>query len=293
MMKIYFKAILLLAFMALLDSCVSQSTFDAMVYSRDSVITLNDSLKDVIVDRNTNINGLNEQLDGSRQTITRLQSELINSKDNYEKLKSRASGETQDLLTRIEDLQAENIQTSSKLSRTENQLNDIKTKLAERDAKMDSLRASIEQALVGFEGKGFDIKIDDGKVYVSMSNQLLFSSGSTKIDTKGQEALLELAKVLNVNVDINILIEGHTDIKSVRSGKRFTDNWDLSVLRATEVVRFLEDEGEVDPVRMIASGRSKYFPLVEGEDKESLATNRRTEIILSPNLGNIFNVINN
>lgn len=287
------KFILILTILLFLSSCVTKGKYDAMIKSRDSVITVSDSLRGVNTDRNTTINALNANADDSRKTITRLQAELINSKENYEKLKSRASGETQDLLTRIEDLQADNIRQSAKLAKTENQLNDIKSKLDEREAKMDSLKSNIQKALIGFEGKGFDIKIENSKVYVSMSNQLLFSSGSTVIDSKGKDALKELSIVLNENIDINIMVEGHTDSQTVRSGQRFKDNWDLSVLRATEVVRFLEEQGEVDPTRVIASGRSKYYPLVAGESSDALAANRRTEIILSPKLDDLFNVIEN
>lgn len=290
-MKIYLKIIVVIAALMLLDSCVSKSKYEAMVSSKDSLALVSDSLRDIVGNNNEDIASLNRQLSDARRQITRLQAELINAQDNYEKLKSRATGETKDLLGRIEDLQTEVLRLEAQLTQKQNLIDDINTKLNERDAKMDSLRNSIQEALVGFEGKGFSVDIKDGRVYVSMSNQLLFSSGSTKIDAKGKEALKELANVLNENLDIDILVEGHTDIKPIKSSSYMDDNWDLSVLRATEVVRFLEKDGEVDPTRMIASGRSKYFPVAEGEDPESLAKNRRTEIILTPDLGEIFDAI--
>lgn len=292
MKKIIISLIVCITF-PLLNSCVTKSKYEAMVFSRDSLITLSDSLRDVINSNNTSIASLNSMLEEARNTITNLQSQLINAKDNYEKLKNRSTGETKDLLNRIEDLQAEILKLEAELTRKQNLIDDINQKLTERDEKMDLLKSRIAEALIGFEGKGFSVEVKDGKVYVSMSNQLLFSSGSTQIDSKGKEALKGLAVVLNENIDINILVEGHTDIKPIKSSSKFADNWDLSVLRATEVVRYLESDGEVDPKRMIASGRSKFFPVMEGESPDELAANRRTEIILTPNLGEIYEVLQN
>jgi len=216
---------------------------------------------------------------------------LFNTKQSLESIREKASGDTKTLLIQLEDLQADKIELESELAKRNRQIDEINEKLRARDSKMDSLKLKISEALLGFQDKGFSVKVQDGKVYVSLSNQLLFSSGSTVIDSKGKDAIKDLAVVLNENQDIKILVEGHTDDQSVRSGQRFKDNWDLSVLRATEVAKYLEEEGEVDPRRITASGKSQYYPIQEGSDDDSRSLNRRTEIILSPDLKMIFDVI--
>ncbi len=275
----------------ILDSCVSKSKYESVVYSRDSLDLVVDSMHQVI-------KGLEGRIENELSTnkkfaenIKNLQTQLMNAKDNYNNLKNKASGETQELLSRLEEMQADKIKTDFQLSKTSDQLEEIKRLLAERDQKMNSLREKISNALLGFRDKGLTVDIRNGKVYVSLSNQLLFSSGSTKIDSQGKDALKDLAVVLNENEDINILVEGHTDDQAVTSGYRFKDNWELSVLRATEVVNFLQKEGEVDPKRMIASGKSEYMPVKEESTAEARSFNRRTEIILTPNLEEIFEVI--
>lgn len=290
-LKIFSNLLVLIALLFLLDSCVSKSKYEAVVFSRDSLELVIDSMQVVIDGLEYQLSESNVNNEKLLQTIREKQAELINAKDNYNKLKSKSSNETQELLTQIESLQAEKIRLDNELGRTSEQLVEIKRLLAERDRKMDSLRNNIAKALLGFADKGLTVNIKNGKVYVSLSNQLLFSSGSTKIDEEGKNALLDLAKVLNENPDINILVEGHTDDQAVSGGSRFKDNWELSVLRATEVVKYLEIEGKVEPTRLIASGRSEYMPIEAGSTTDIRAMNRRTEIILTPNLEEIFEVI--
>jgi len=278
------KTLLILAVSFLISSCVSASKYDAMVFWKDSLQTANDSLENVLSAKNSNISELNNALANLKNQIARLQKELISTKDNYEKLKSQASSETGDLLSAIEILQKEKLDLETKLDA-------INQKLKAREDKMNQLRDKLSKALLGFADKGLTVSIKNGKVYVSLSNQLLFNSGSTEIDKKGQEALLELANVLNQQVDINVLIEGHTDNQMVRPGQKFADNWDLSVLRATEVTRYLTEKGSVDSKRIISSGRSEFYPVETGDTPEVRAKNRRTEIILTPKLEEIYELI--
>jgi chemotaxis protein MotB len=287
-----FNIILLaLVTMFILDSCVSKSKYEAVVSSRDSLELIVDSLDLVIEGLENNLNNELNTNKKYAENIKNLQAELINAKDNYNKLKNRSSSETQELLTQVEDLQAEKIKLNYQLTKTGEQLDEIKRLLAQRDEKINNLKNTIAKALVGFADKGLTVNIKNGKVYVSLSNQLLFSSGSIKIDEQGKSAIKDLAIVLNQNPDINILVEGHTDDQAVSGGSRFKDNWELSVLRATEVSKFLQEEGQVDPTRIIASGRSEYIPIEVGSTPEARAVNRRTEIILTPNLEEIFEVI--
>jgi chemotaxis protein MotB len=155
---------------------------------------------------------------------------------------------------------------------------------------MNKLRNTISDALVGFTPEELSIEFKNGNIYVSLQEKLLFKSGSDKVDLKGQEALQKLAFVLNTYSDININIEGHTDNVPIKGV--FADNWALSVARATSIVRILTTANGVDPKTIIASGRSEYFPVESNLEATGRARNRRTEIILSPNLTELFKLLN-
>jgi chemotaxis protein MotB len=282
-----------LSLIILLPSCVSQSTFDAVVSSRDSLSSQNDSLRGIILDKLNNIDGLSSQISQNRDVISGLQRQLMKSKENYRNVSEKLTGESKSLLNQLERLQAENIDLKGEIGKKQRIIDGINQKLNSRNSKMDSLKSRISEALLGFTEKGLAINIRDGKVYVSLSNQLLFKSGSIQIDSKGKDALTDLSKVLNENIDIKILVEGHTDDQAVKgSSHRFKDNWELSVLRATEVVKFLQ-KNDVLPSRIIASGRGEFMPVDTSDSKTGRATNRRTEIILTPDMEEIFEIIEN
>lgn len=205
-------------------------------------------------------------------------------KQNYEDLKANNSRKMRNLINELETLQED-------LGKRERRLNEVERQLNQRDSVMNALRNKLSDALLGFRDKGLTVNVKDGKVYVSLSNQLLFKSGSTKVDPSGKEALQELAKVLIEQSDISIMVEGHTDDVPVRNLGDIKDNWDLSVMRSTEVVRILTETG-LEPTRVIPSGRSEYLPVDGDDSKEARARNRRTEIILSPKLDVLYNLIN-
>jgi chemotaxis protein MotB len=280
------KKILLISLLTAIAmmSCVSSGTYDDMVRQRDSVQVSNDSLSTIMHDYEDQIASLKKQRDALEKELMVLQTEHANLLATYTQMKSSSSTETQALLARIEKLQRD-------LAEKGLRLNTINGKLKAREDKMNALRDMLNKALLGFKDSGLSVHIKDGKVYVSLSNQLLFKVGKTNINKEGQNALLELSQVLNAQKDINVLVEGHTDNQAVRGGGRYADNWDLSVLRATEVVRYLTIDGKVDPKRIIASGRSEYIPLEEGESDEARAKNRRTEIILVPKLDLLYEII--
>ncbi len=154
----------------------------------------------------------------------------------------------------------------------------------------EELRKKISDALINFNSNELTVSVKNGKVYVSLQESLLFASGSAVVNPKGREALGTLAQVLNVNPDINVLIEGHTDSIPMR-GKTFADNWDLSVGRSTAIVKILTETYKVDPVRVTASGRSKFEPIDTNSTAEGRARNRRTEIILEPKLNDLMRLI--
>ena len=303
--KILLKTSILLGLLLLLDSCVSKSKYEAVVFSRDSLNLVVDSLQKSVADLNESLRIKNLEIEDYQQKLQDKVNELSNANENYNVLKSKSSSETQDLLAKIETLQNDKIKLENELGRANSKISELKNDksnlgeelkelkrlLAERDSKMVALKNKIADALLGFRDKGLSVNVKDGKVYVSLSNQLLFSSGSTKIDEIGKNALKDLASVLNENPDIFILVEGHTDDQAVAGGNRFKDNWELSVLRATEVVKYLQEDGNVEPARLTASGRGEYKPVEAGSTPEIRAKNRRIEVILTPNLEEIFEVI--
>ena len=164
---------------------------------------------------------------------------------------------------------------------------ELEKMLSIKEGAMAELRDRINQTLLGFSDSDLTVSEQNGKVYISLSQNLLFKSGSTKIDWKGKKALKQLADILNSDEEIDINVEGHTD-----SDGSAAKNWDLSVTRATAVVKVLTSYG-VDPERITASGRGIYFPIASNKSSEGKAQNRRTEIILSPKLDELYNLLNN
>ncbi len=163
--------------------------------------------------------------------------------------------------------------------------------LYDKDRILDELRQKVADALMGFEGQGLTVTRKDGKVYVSLDEKLLFKSGSTVVDPNGVRALKQLAVVLAKNPDIDIMIEGHTDDVPFRKGSTVKDNWDLSVLRATSIVRILLDGSGIEPTRLTVAGRGEFLPVDSGQTTEARRKNRRTEIILSPDLSEVFKIL--
>lgn len=170
------------------------------------------------------------------------------------------------------------------------QLNELQDKINQQNQIVENLRNTIANALVNFEDDELTVNVKEGKVYLSLSENLLFKSGSATMDQQGKEALGKLAVVLNNNPDIEVLIEGHTDSIPISSNV-YKDNWDLSVARATSIVRLLANEYEVDGARLTASGRADNAPVATNDTQEGRASNRRTEIILSPKLEALFQLI--
>ncbi len=169
------------------------------------------------------------------------------------------------------------------------QLEDL---IAQKDAKLTSLKNSLTRALSKFEGQGLKVEQRNGKVYISMENKLLFSSGSWIVKQNGKNAIQKIGTVLSANPDIEITIEGHTDNVPYRGKTSIVDNWDLSVKRATSVVRQLLKNKNIDAKKLIASGRSKFQPVADNSTRDGKARNRRIEVILTPNLDNIMNLLN-
>lgn len=185
------------------------------------------------------------------------------------------------------------LQKSIDIERQQKKLSELQSILDKKEEDVRLLKDKIKQALQGFDGSGLTVYEKNGKVYVSMEEQLLFASGSFLIDKRGEEALKKLAQVLSADPDINISIEGHTDNVPYKgnSSAQIKDNWDLSVMRATTVVKTLLKYGNISPNRLTASGKGEFVPLDASNTKEARAKNRRTEIILTPKLDALFEIL--
>ncbi len=173
----------------------------------------------------------------------------------------------------------------------EARLNELQAILDQKEAAVNALRKQVSDALLGFEGQGLSIDVRNGKVYVSLDENLLFATGKYEVNPEGRKALDRLANVLAENKDISVMIEGHTDNVPLKGSGVIKDNWDLSVMRATAVVRILTNNKGITPQRLTAAGRSEYVPVDQANTSEARAKNRRTEIILTPKLDELFRII--
>lgn len=176
------------------------------------------------------------------------------------------------------------------LDKKQLRLRELESILRKQDSILNVLNTSVKNALLGFNADELSVEMKNGKVYVSMSDKLLFKSGDANVEAKGKEALKKLAEVLNKNTDVSIAIEGHTDNVPIKTAI-YKDNWDLSAARATNVVRLLTDEYKMDAHRLTASGKGEYFPVADNSTVEGKAKNRRTEIVLSPKLDELMKLI--
>ncbi|ALO15970.1 Inner membrane lipoprotein YiaD precursor [Salinivirga cyanobacteriivorans] len=178
-----------------------------------------------------------------------------------------------------------------KLQSKSKRINELERILQAKDSAVMALKNKVLDALLGFRNQGLTVTQKNGKVYVSLEEKLLFKSGQWAVDPKGKEALKKLAGVLASNEDVNIMIEGHTDDVPYNGSGQIKDNWDLSVKRATSILKILLENGNIDPQRLIAAGRGEHMPVDERNTREARRKNRRTEIILTPNLNELFEIL--
>lgn len=238
-----------------------------------------------------NLEQSNRKNDRANQQVSELESQL----------QSVKAGSSEEIARLLDKLQ----QTQSDLQKREDILQDAQNELAQRSTRLKELEDALKQkddavkqlrqkvmdALLGFNNKGLTIQEKNGKVYVSLDEQLLFKTGQWDVDPKGQQALSSLAEVLAQNPDINVLVEGHTDDVPMRGTGLVKDNWDLSVMRATAVTRILLKNKTIDPKRITSAGRGEFFPIDPAKTPEARQKNRRTEIILTPRLDEIFKIL--
>jgi chemotaxis protein MotB len=193
-----------------------------------------------------------------------------------------------ELQAKIKNIQEAN----ARLEESNKKINELQAAIQKQKEAGSQLLSKIKDALVGFSSEELQVTMRDGKVYVSMSEQLLFKSGSANVDPKGKQALSKVAEVLIKQNDVDIVVEGHTDNVPLK-GSVIKDNWDLSVMRATNVVKILTADYKLNPKQVVASGRGEFFPIADNSTTEGKAQNRRTEIILSPKLSELLKILEN
>jgi len=245
-------------------------------------------VKAVVAERDSLCNTLslsqseNANLQSQIARLNDKQVDLTNQNLSQEELYNKILGEKSNELNQKEKL----------LLEREKALREMRQIIARQDSITKRLNDVLRNALLGFNSDELSLEIKNGKVYVSMSDKLLFKSGSATVESKGQEAIKLLSEVLAKNPDIDILIEGHTDNVPIKTAI-YKDNWDLSVARAASIVRMLTDQHKIPATRVTASGRGEFVPRESNATPEGRARNRRTEIILSPKLDEIMQLLNN
>jgi chemotaxis protein MotB len=312
MNRIFLSAFLVLIF----SSCiVSKKKYDDLLAQKVR-------MEADLADRNaeldqarTDITGLNEKLRALQEDTTNLGIDIRNTSQklaslnrehdqlsaNYKNLLSNSGRMNRDMAQQQEQLLAiqENLERtrtlndslSNSLAEREKKVQELEQILANKDKAVADLKNMISNALLNFKENDISVTVKNGKVYVSLAEQLLFGSGSVQVDQKGVTALQQLAKAIKDEKDINILVEGHTDNVPVSKKSAYmSDNWDLSVMRATSITRILTRAG-VAPEQITASGRGEFAPLADNTSTANKQRNRRTEIIITPNLDELFKVL--
>jgi len=177
------------------------------------------------------------------------------------------------------------------LEEREKRTKELESIIFRKDSAVKSLKQRIADALLGFKNNGLTVEQRNGKVYVSVEEKLLFQSGSWAVDPKGQEALKKLAKVLESQSEISIMVEGHTDNVPFNGSSQVKDNWDLSVMRATAITKILLSNSKLKPSQVSSAGRSEYLPLEKGNTPEARQKNRRSEIIITPKVDELLRIL--
>jgi chemotaxis protein MotB len=259
------------------DTSIIGTNYRNLTGKYDKLNQVNEQLLSQISKLTQNAQNQNTQLVGQLQMT---QEQLIKKEDELKKLQLELELKKKDL-----------DQLNAELKLREQKIKELEDILKKKDDAIKDLKKKVSDALVGFEGNGLTVTQKNGKIYVSMDESLLFATGSTTVQSKGVEALKKLAKLLEANPDINIMVEGHTDDQPMNGSGEIKDNWDLSVMRATSVTKILLKNANIDAKRITAAGRGEHFPVDPAKTAEARKKNRRTEIILTPKLDELFKVL--
>jgi chemotaxis protein MotB len=278
-MKKLFPLSLIALFVFSISACkiLSVKQYNSLLAEKDSLSAGWDASKARVESLEEEVARLKADTAQLNSRITGLQQKISGLDVNYANLRANSSSEIKKL---AEDLK-----------RREARLQEVEDILRKRDEATNALKEKLQKALLGFQQSGLTVEIKNGKVYVSLTDKLLFDTGSIIIDDKGKQALSELAKVLKTQPEINISVEGHTDNQRVVNLGQIKDNWDLSVLRATSVVRYLTDVEKIENARITATGKGQFQPLEAANTADARSKNRRIEIVLSPKLDELYDLV--
>lgn len=290
--------------------------------SEKKVLQLNNDLEEKegkILILGTQLSELRNDSVQNGKALTILQDKYNELSDTYDLLTSKNSRymadkakETKKLLEQLEHAQAALFEKENELNNLSNSLGvkeeelklaeqelsarsirvtELETIINRKDSMVTALKKSISKALIGLEGEGLTIEKRNGKVYISLEEDLLFASGKYVVNSGGVTALNKLATALSTQTDLEILVEGHTDNIPLSGKGLVKDNWDLSVMRATNVVKVLTKNQSLNPLQLTAAGRAEFVPIASNETKQGRSSNRRIEMILSPNLDDLFDLL--
>jgi chemotaxis protein MotB len=305
--------------LVLISSCVSPKIYKDLEAKYDNLKQVNrkltDENEDLLFTKTATENELKQLKTAYGEALAerdRVQSDYNAAKANLEALKASYdaleknssasiaanSQKNRELLAQLEAKEqalADENQRLEKLKKElqdrSNRVNELEKVISDKDAAMSALKDAISKALTDFEGKGLTVEQRDGKVYVSMENKLLFSSGSWAVGTEGGRAVQQLGSVLGNNPDIAVLIEGHTDNVPFQGNGSIVGNWDLSTKRATAIVSILRENAAINAENLTAAGRGEFAPIATNDTPEGKAKNRRIEVILTPKLDELSRLL--
>lgn len=315
------KNILILVVTSLfLTNCVSpkiykelEDKYGVLKQENRKLSSENDALLSAKNAAENELKQIQKAYDEAIQERDKLQADYHAAKSNYANLKNsydaleknsssaiaRNSKKNRELLAQLEAKEQALAAENARLAKLKKELEDRSNRVAElehviasKDAAMTRLKNAISRALTDFEGKGLTVEQRDGKVYVSMENKLLFSSGSWAVGTQGRRAVQQLGSVLGDNPDIAVLIEGHTDNVPYKGNAQLSGNWDLSTKRATAIVNILRENAAIHPENLTAAGRGEFAPVATNDTAVGKAKNRRIEVILTPKLDELSKLLN-
>lgn len=236
---------------------------------------------------------LNRNLGQQKDEIAKLKQQITDLMSDTTRLGQAIRDYRKSLYSNLSEQEKLNMllkEKMEKLAEREATINKLQAEVNAQNARLQSLLNSVKDALLGFSSDELTVTEKNGKIYVAMSDKLLFESGSAQVNKQGKEALGKLAEVLKKQHDIDVFIEGHTDNKPIKT-VQFKDNWDLSVVRATSVVRILTKDYGVNPLQILPCGRGEFMPVDNNESVEGRAHNRRTEIIMAPKLDKLMDIL--